>query len=338
MQKERAIWSRSRRCGQRRKTFPVFEDRMVFKPLTKSKPFSTPLFACAEVFWSWVIDTYFVPAPCISLPSAEDMRQNVRNIMITEPYRRWSTKKENIFWTLLEFFRTYPDEKSSDWRLLKLLSDVLWLHPKSWRQITSDTPGNRRRSGNADSDLGFWKAIRITIMKILRLYVTHPGRFWGWHRWSTTNFPPVLCFRITCQGTTTGSVKCKDPSKESLSSRTNTKIFQMKRTQTDGKSATCPHRNLVYIKEHYPEVTASFLKNVSRLKRDLLQKRESFLSEKQKIIRIMQIPMPIGSEKPDTKITMKKRRQLSKNSTAEKEKKYPLILWTAWSIMKYRRS
>ena len=56
------------------------------------------------------------------------------------------------------------------------------------------------------------------------------------------------------------------------------------------KSATCLHRNLVYIKEHYPEVTASFLENVSRLKSDLLQKRESFLSEKQKIIRIMQIP------------------------------------------------
>ena len=67
----------------------------------------------------------------------------------------------------------------------------------------------------------------------------------------------------------------------SLSSRTNTR-FQMKRTQTDGKSATCLHRNLVYIKEHYPEVTASFLKNVSRLKRDLLQKRESFFYPKSK--------------------------------------------------------
>ena len=91
------------------------------------------------------------------------------------------------------------------------------------------------------------------------------------------------------------------------------------------KSATCLHRNLVYIKEHYPEVTASF-RNVSRLKRDLLQKRESFLSEKQKIIRIMQIRCLSDRKKPDTKITMKKRRQLSKNSTAEKEKKYPLIL------------
>ena len=48
------------------------------------------------------------------------------------------------------------------------------------------------------------------------------------------------------------------------------------------KSATCLHRNLVYIKEHYPEVTASFLENVSRLKSDLLQKRESFFIRKAK--------------------------------------------------------
>ena len=37
------------------KHFPVFEGKLVFKPLTKSKPFSGPLFAYAEVFWSWSI-------------------------------------------------------------------------------------------------------------------------------------------------------------------------------------------------------------------------------------------------------------------------------------------
>lgn len=42
------------------KHFPVFEGKLVFKPLTKSKPFSGPLFAYAEVFWSWLIDTYFM--------------------------------------------------------------------------------------------------------------------------------------------------------------------------------------------------------------------------------------------------------------------------------------
>ena len=45
------------------KHFPIFAGNLVFKPLTKSKPFSTPLFAYAEVFWSWVINEYFIPAP-----------------------------------------------------------------------------------------------------------------------------------------------------------------------------------------------------------------------------------------------------------------------------------
>ena len=41
-------------------------------------------------------------------------------------------------------------------------------------------------------------------------------------------------------------------------------------------------KTLRLIKEHYPEVTATFLENVSRLKRDLLQKRESFFIQKAK--------------------------------------------------------
>ena len=45
------------------KYFPVFEGRLVFKPLTKSKPLSTPLFAYAEVFWSWLINAYFMRTP-----------------------------------------------------------------------------------------------------------------------------------------------------------------------------------------------------------------------------------------------------------------------------------
>ena len=45
------------------KHFPIFPGNMIFKPLTKSKPFSTPLYAYAEVFWSTVINEYFMPAP-----------------------------------------------------------------------------------------------------------------------------------------------------------------------------------------------------------------------------------------------------------------------------------
>ena len=53
------------------KHFPVFADRIIFKPLTKSKPLSTPLFAYAEVFWSWVINTYFMPVPQYRLAFCE---------------------------------------------------------------------------------------------------------------------------------------------------------------------------------------------------------------------------------------------------------------------------
>ena len=59
------------------KHFPVFEGDVVFKPLTKSKPLSTPLFAYAEVFWSWVIDAYFMPAPQYRLAFCEGYEAEV---------------------------------------------------------------------------------------------------------------------------------------------------------------------------------------------------------------------------------------------------------------------
>ena len=59
------------------KHFPVFEGDVVFKPLTKSKPLSTPLFAYAEVFWSWVIDAYFMPAPQYQLAFCEGYEAEV---------------------------------------------------------------------------------------------------------------------------------------------------------------------------------------------------------------------------------------------------------------------
>ena len=53
------------------KHFPVYSGNRIFKPLSKSKPFSTPLFAYAEVFWSWVINTYFMPVPQYRLAFCE---------------------------------------------------------------------------------------------------------------------------------------------------------------------------------------------------------------------------------------------------------------------------
>ena len=53
------------------KHFPIFPGNMIFKPLTKSKPFSTPLYAYAEVFWSTVINEYFMSVPKYELATCE---------------------------------------------------------------------------------------------------------------------------------------------------------------------------------------------------------------------------------------------------------------------------
>ena len=59
------------------------------------------------------------------------------------------------------------------------------------------------------------------------------------------------------------------------------------------KSATCLYRNLIYIKEHYPEVTATFLENVKQTETRIFCRNEkAFLFRKPKIIRIMPTPMP----------------------------------------------
>ena len=82
------------------KHFPVFEDRMVFKPLTKSKPFSTPLFACAEVFWSWVPQraqsrhhTYCLGAwrSSVSAPNREFGLQDVYKRQPDSCWQTWQT-------------------------------------------------------------------------------------------------------------------------------------------------------------------------------------------------------------------------------------------------------
>lgn len=44
------------------KSFPMFMidgKKMIFKPLSKTKPLTTPLFAYSEVYWSYIINKYF---------------------------------------------------------------------------------------------------------------------------------------------------------------------------------------------------------------------------------------------------------------------------------------
>ena len=46
------------------------------------------------------------------------------------------------------------------------------------------------------------------------------------------------------------------------------------------KSATCLHKNLVYIREHYPLVAEEFLRKLSRFENDLIEHKEWFAVKK----------------------------------------------------------
>lgn len=96
-----------------KKHFPYYvaEDGTVeiFKPLSKTKPFTTPLFAYAEVFWSNVIRRYFLEVPIYHLAVCTGYSE-------TEPkYYDYGTvvpsvcqKGEHLV-NLLEFYRDNPD-------------------------------------------------------------------------------------------------------------------------------------------------------------------------------------------------------------------------------------
>ena len=57
------------------KYFPIYQindKNMIFKPLSKTKPFTTPLFSYSEVYWSYIIDKYFTKCPRYTLALTND--------------------------------------------------------------------------------------------------------------------------------------------------------------------------------------------------------------------------------------------------------------------------
>lgn len=65
------------------KHFPIFSDNgkeMVFKPLSKTKPLSTPFFAYSEVFWSTIFHNYFdSTTPVYHLATCQNIEEEYPN-------------------------------------------------------------------------------------------------------------------------------------------------------------------------------------------------------------------------------------------------------------------
>ena len=95
------------------KYFPVFEENgkeRIFKPLSKTKPYSTPLFAYSEVYWSYLIKKYidsntpqYYLAVCNGLSEEQNKYYNkgtiVDNIL----------EEDEELINLLDLYKRYPD-------------------------------------------------------------------------------------------------------------------------------------------------------------------------------------------------------------------------------------
>ena len=111
--KKRNLESKSSGVVSSTKYFPVFEvdgKEMIFKPLSKTKPYSTPLFAYSEVYWSYLLKKY------IDKKNPQYTLATCKNLSQKQPkYYEKGTIVENILQdgeelvNLLELFRKYPD-------------------------------------------------------------------------------------------------------------------------------------------------------------------------------------------------------------------------------------
>ena len=95
------------------KYFPVFENydkEYIFKPLSKTKPLLTPLFAYSEVYWSYLINKYidnstprYRIATCKGLSDEQKKYQDKGTIVANV------LGKDEKLINLLELYRKYPD-------------------------------------------------------------------------------------------------------------------------------------------------------------------------------------------------------------------------------------
>lgn len=91
-----------------KKDFPIFRlnGEVIFKPLSKTKPLTTDLFAYAEVFWSYVINKYFDPnTPLYHLAYCSNIQKRY--------YEKGTIVKKigtSKFTNLYQYFNEHPEE------------------------------------------------------------------------------------------------------------------------------------------------------------------------------------------------------------------------------------
>ena len=95
------------------KYFPVFNidnQEYIFKPLSKTKPLSTPLFAYSEVYWSYLINKYIDEStPIYKLAYCKGITKHQEKYYEKGTIVKNIIKEDEKLISILELFKKYPD-------------------------------------------------------------------------------------------------------------------------------------------------------------------------------------------------------------------------------------
>ena len=259
------------------KHFPVYSGNRIFKPLSKSKPFSTPLFAYAEVFWSNVINEYFVSAPLYQLAFCHGYEEE------TQKYYDYGTVVPRIYnedeqlLNLLEFFRKYPDKKvdidqyENYCMMFYDYTDILeasyfqnhedMAEQLAMQVLISVLKGDQNYHYENVAFLCDKKGEIISLAPMID------------HEFSTYfMFPDDVSRHVYWLMELSKSIRGWEVQPGEYDNFKNPEERKLME-----KSATCIHKNLCYIKEHYPQVTEEFLNKAEKLKTALTETPKDFL-------------------------------------------------------------
>ena len=95
------------------KYFPVFlidNKEYIFKPISKTKPYNTPLYAFSEVFWSNIINEYFYPTVKYKLAYCNGLNKEQAKYNDYGTLVESVIKKNQKLINLLEYFNKYPED------------------------------------------------------------------------------------------------------------------------------------------------------------------------------------------------------------------------------------
>lgn len=258
------------------KHFPVFGGNQIFKPLSKSKPFSTPLFAYAEVFWSNIINKYFMPAPLYQLAFCHGYEEE------TQKYYDYGTAVPVIYnedeqlLNLLEFFRKYPDEKvdidqyENYCMMFYDYTDILEASYFQTHKEMAEQLVMQILVSVLKGDQNYhYENIAFVCGKDGEIRRLAPMID---HEFSTYFiFPDNSAQHMYWYSELIRSMEGHEVQEYEYDCLKNPKERQMME-----KSAVCLHKNLSYIREHFPEVTRKFLEKLDCLEHDLEENPSAF--------------------------------------------------------------